>query len=457
MQSTSENFIPILFKVLTVFVCLNIFVNFTLLYVKRMRMYKLLAIFWPVVLVVFITQGSFQTGNLAVSMAYSLSIFSCCVFAMIGLEAIGRKFPWRNYLLYFIPFYPATYLLDQMGFGFTVVAMPFAIATATPLLHAFIYIHIIDRKKTTRLQKVLGVVYFMMTIHCLNFALFRMDQGAQLWGWLVSYAIYDMLAILLPSIALEEANLSENERLEKLVIDKTNELNKSLKVNDTLLKVLIHDISNPLMVMKCYLYLYKEDRQNQDQMIEKVQKSQLAIENIISGVKNAFKLKDQRKMPLVPVELEECFQEISFLFDQTLKNKHISLKFNNHLSPNTKVLADQTSLVHSVLSNLVSNGIKFTSPNSKIVITAKEDSQNIILEVKDEGPGISQKMIADIMQNKELLSSEGTMGEKGSGLGLSIVKSFVDSYGGQIEFDSNFMHAQPNQQGTNVRITLDRA
>ncbi|MBA2404039.1 MAG: ATP-binding protein, partial [Bdellovibrionales bacterium] len=168
-------------------------------------------------------------------------------------------------------------------------------------------------------------------------------------------------------------------------------------------------------------------------------------------------LKDARKMPLAAVELDDCFKEVSFLFEQSLKNKQISLEFKNNLSPNTKVMADQTSLVHSVLSNLVSNGIKFTSPHSKIVITAHEKAKNIILEVRDEGPGISQEMIADIMQNKELISSEGTMGEKGTGLGLSIVKSYVDSYGGQMEIDSSFMLAQTTKQGTNFRITLDKA
>src|SRR5690606_22176948 len=97
--------------------------------------------------------------------------------------------------------------------------------------------------------------------------------------------------------------------------------------------------------------------------------------------------------------------------------------------------------------------------NTKIEITAREDAhQNVILEIKDEGPGISLEKVKDLMQKKELLSSDGTLGEKGSGFGLSIVKSFVDSYGGQIEFDAAFMYSQQSdQKGTKVRITLDRA
>lgn len=147
MQSQSEQFIPILFKVLFGFVGLNIIVNFILLYTRKMRMYKLLATFWPIVLFMFIVQGAFQTGNLAVSMAYSVCILSGCMMAIIGFEAIGRKFPWKIYALFFLPFYPLTYLLDKMGYGFTVVAMPFAAAIAVPLLHtSFLFMSQIARR-----------------------------------------------------------------------------------------------------------------------------------------------------------------------------------------------------------------------------------------------------------------------------------------------------------------------
>ncbi len=385
MKMSVENFMPILFKVLFGFIILNMIVNFILLYIKNKRMYKLLALYWPVVLFVFIMQSSFQEGNLPVTFAYSSSIISMSIFAMIGLEAIGRKFPAKRYFLYFIGFFPLTYFLGSKGYSFAVVAMPFAIATATPLLHAFIYIHFIDRRKTTRLQKVLGCVYFIMAIHCINFALFRMNPGAQLWGWLTAYAIYDMLAILLPSIALEEANMSENERLQNLVNDKTADLNKFLKENEGLLKVLLHDISNPLMVMRYYLSAFNNNLEENDILIEKVKKSHVAMESIVQQVKEIYGQKAKKtKIPLNPVVLEECFNEVSFIFAQSLERKNVSLKFNNLLSPDTKVMADKTSLTHSVLSNLVSNGLKFSAPNTEIEVTATEESDAVIVEIKDK-------------------------------------------------------------------------
>lgn len=458
MDSSTAHFIPILFKILFGFVCLNMVVSFILLYTRQLRLTKIMAIYWPTVLVYYLIQGQFQEGNLNIILAYYFGYATSLLISMIGFESVGRKFPLMKYLALLIPCYPLTLWLHSHGYGFTAIAMPISIVAALPMLHGAWYLLRGNQgKPSTRLQKVLGVVFLVHAVHAVNFAIFRMDPGAQLWGWLTSYALCDFLAILLPSIALEQYTLSEKERLQKLVDQRTEELNQSVKTNDTLFKVLIHDISNPLMVIKGYLHVMKEKRDNLDMLIDRMQKSQLVIENIINQVKSLHLLKGRNKMPLAPVALEDCFKEVSFIFEDTLKRKNISLKINNQLKPNTFVLADHTSLTHSVLSNLVSNGIKFTKPNTKIEIIAKHDNENVVLEVKDEGPGIPDTVIEDVMQDKELSSTDGTQGEKGTGLGLSIAKSFVDSYGGSIEIDSSFMAGLPKDYGTNIRITLDRA
>lgn len=457
MQSSVENFMPILFKVLFAFIIINMIVNLALLYVKRLRIYKLLALYWPTVLVSFIAQALFQTGNLSVSLAYSMNLINITIWAMIGFEIVDRKFPLKRYLAIYLSMYPITFILAKMNYSFTVVAMPFSIVTALPMLHSFYLLHVEARKESTRLQKILGGIMLVSAFHCINFALFRMEPGAQLWGWLTTYVLSDSLAILLPSIALEKANLSEQSRLQNLVDAKTADLNKSLKENESLLKVVLHDLSSPLMTLRFYLAYVKSTAETEE-FVEKARKSQSAMEKIILEIKNIYGQKNRRnKAHLKPVGLEECFNDVSFIFAQKLEKKNISLIFNNQLSPNTRVLADQTTLTHSVLSNLVSNGLKFSYPNSQIEVTAKEGENGVVLEVRDQGPGIPENVINNILLEKDNESSEGTSGEFGSGFGLSIVKSFVDSYGGQIEFDSRLQHIHPQEHGTSIKITLDRA
>lgn len=449
-----EDLIQILFKVLFGFVVLNIFINATLLYIKRKKIYKLLALFWPLVLLVFIAQALVQDGELAITLAATVSFGAILVFSMIGFKLIGREFPLRNYAILMAFSYIPTFYAAYKGMGFTAMSLPPSLATMVPLLHTFSYIMFIDRKKSSTLLKVLGLVYLGLAIHSLNFAFFRMDPGAQLWGWVVAYAIYDTMAILLPSIALEKAHRSENERLQMLVNEKTADLSAALKENEKLIKILVHDISNPLQLMNYYFVMGEKDAKMLPDLQSKVKKAHGVIEGIVQQVKELY---SNKKVNLNAVSVDECFNEISFLFAESLKKKNINLKLNNELPPGVQVLADKNSFTHSVLSNLISNGLKFSEPNTEIEVVARLEEKNVVLEVRDRGPGISKEVINGLMRNEVLMSSIGTSGERGSGFGLSIVKSYVETFGGQIEFESSPVFTNPQNHGTNVRIILDQA
>lgn len=450
---TVEDFLPVLFAVLFGFIIVNMVINFVLLAIKKKRMYMLLSIFWPMALGSFFLNGYFQNGDLAVTLAYSGTFIPMTILAMIGFEAAKRKFPLKNYIAYYFAVLVITLGINSLKVGFTTLAMPLAIATATPLIHAAIYLLCVDRKNTTMLQKFLSVIYLVSSVHCINFAVFRMAPGAQLWGWITSYALYDILAVLMPAMALEEASITENVRLNDLVKDKTADLNESLKQNDKLLKILIHDISNPLMVIKLYLQVLKVESIENLPMIESIKKAQIAIEGIVNQVKDHY----LKKSPtLNPVCINECFDDVTFIFAKSLEKKNVTLKFHNNLSTNTKVKVDKMSFTHSVLSNLVSNGLKFTSPNTEIRIIAKEENNFVVLEIEDQGPGIPQEVISKLMSNDEIESTQGSMGEVGTGFGLSIAKSYIEAFGGEIEFNARYIQTNPLDHGTNVRITLDR-
>lgn len=453
-----HSFIPILFKVLFGFVILNMMVNFILYRIRKDGIHKLLSVFWVAVLIVFTVQSIFQTGNLPIALAFGASFLSLTIFSMIGFQILGRKFPLTPYMILYTASVLLTIALHSLGFGFTVLAMPISVATGIPLLHTFVYMNVIDRKKTTIMQKFLGLFYLLMPIHCINFAVFRMQEDAQLWGWIVAYAAYDVLAILLPSIALEMSSLTEGERLHGLVKEKTAELNLSSQENDRLMRVILHDVSSPLMILRFYVTRLITATPDDDAILGKIKKSLESVENIISLTREKYKSRTKRQtVTLKPVSIEDCFDHVDFIFSESLKRKNVSLKFKSTLSPGTMVLADNVSLTHSVLSNLVSNALKFSSPDSTIEVSAREADREVIIEIKDQGPGISQSIISKLLNDEVITSSAGTSGEQGFGYGLSIVKSIVDSYKGKIDIDSISESMNSDQHGTNVRITLERA
>lgn len=210
------------------------------------------------------------------------------------------------------------------------------------------------------------------------------------------------------------------------------------------------------MTMKYYLSHLNSGTFNGD-IVQKAKKSQAAIEKIIIETKNRYTKNDRNRLRLSPVEIEKCLNEVSLIYGPKLEKKNITLIFNSELKRDAKVLADETSFTHSVLSNLISNCLKFSSLNSVIRVFAKEHLDTVVLEVADQGPGIPEEIISNLMNNVEHASTLGTDGEVGTGYGLSIVKSFIDSYGGQIVFKSRDKVSFPDEHGTSIIITLDRA
>ena len=107
-------------------------------------------------------------------------------------------------------------------------------------------------------------------------------------------------------------------------------------------------------------------------------------------------------------------------------------------------------MIYQVFNNLLSNSVKFTSAGGKIIISGKraEEPRFIEFSVKDDGVGIKPENIKKLFSIDSKFTSEGTAGEKGSGLGLSLVKEIIEKHGGEISVSSEF------GAGTEFRFTL---
>jgi signal transduction histidine kinase len=100
------------------------------------------------------------------------------------------------------------------------------------------------------------------------------------------------------------------------------------------------------------------------------------------------------------------------------------------------VFAD-TNLLQTVIRNLVSNAVKFTSKGGKVNISAKASTDsNIEISVQDTGIGMSQKLLGDLFKLDVKTTRKGTNGEPSTGLGLLLCKEFIEKHGGQIWAES---------------------
>lgn len=109
--------------------------------------------------------------------------------------------------------------------------------------------------------------------------------------------------------------------------------------------------------------------------------------------------------------------------------------------------ADKT-MVTQVMMNLLSNAIKFTPENGQIQLQAELQDDCIVISVTDNGIGIEEDMLKQVIDPFVQIRSALTRSEQGTGLGLSIVASLVEHHGGQINLESEV------DKGTNVTVTF---
>jgi signal transduction histidine kinase len=120
-------------------------------------------------------------------------------------------------------------------------------------------------------------------------------------------------------------------------------------------------------------------------------------------------------------------------------------------------LAEKSSLTYQVLNNLVSNAIKFSDPGSMIKLTISEENNSIFVQIKDAGVGIPADLLGSIFDPKKQTTRDGTQGEKGTGFGMPIVRSYIERFGAHIQVESKTKQESSQDHGTTVTLKFEKA
>lgn len=136
------------------------------------------------------------------------------------------------------------------------------------------------------------------------------------------------------------------------------------------------------------------------------------------------------ELQLKNVNVVSIVEDITLSVEQYAKGKDIYVQFDTEIEE--KIMALDPDKLERILLNLLSNTIKFTSKNGKVFVNVYDKETSIIISVKDTGIGIPQDKISRIFER--FIQVENTMirTNEGSGIGLSIAKSFVEMHGGTI-------------------------
>ncbi|MNK89587.1 Histidine protein kinase DivJ [compost metagenome] len=223
-----------------------------------------------------------------------------------------------------------------------------------------------------------------------------------------------------------------------------------------LVKVLSHDVANGVSGLSFHTEMLRDLCKIPELSIhiERIFTSTLKLDKMLKSVRQEevfYSFRSHHQLQLVNVK-QACLEAINqYKFE--LQEKKLSV--HDELPDGKFVHADRSALINQVISNLLSNSIKFSSANRSIYFSWAERNCDLILTIRDEGTGIHPEDLPHMFLGKKIISHKGTANEKGSGLGSSLIGEYMKIFGGKIEVES-IHHSQNRQSGTTVRLVFPR-
>ncbi|MFT6827387.1 MAG: signal transduction histidine kinase [Roseivirga sp.] len=263
----------------------------------------------------------------------------------------------------------------------------------------------------------------------------------------------ELLMTLSHQMALSIQNSIVYEQLEKRVKNRTQALENLNKTKDQLFSIIAHDLRSPMSALEGVSELvdYYTAQEKFDQLHSLGSKIGHTVQNITQLLDNLlnWSLAQQGGIKSAPrnIDLAVLLDEVRGIFNDHLSAKHISLFVAN--CEGISIYADYT-MIFSVFRNIVSNAIKFTPTEGEIHLSAFQKNDKVQVIIKDTGVGISEPKLSSVFSLQNNKSELGTNREKGSGLGLVLVKEFMDRINGTVEIKSA-------DQGTTVILLIPQA
>ena len=212
-------------------------------------------------------------------------------------------------------------------------------------------------------------------------------------------------------------------------------LEASNKSKDKLFSLISHDLRSPINSLQGLLSLFQDGHLSQEEindllpeMTHRLDHTNEMLDNLLLWARS--QMQGLQPHP-EPGNLAVAVQEVVQLIAQQAKNKKIHVQ-NEIVSP-LMIRADHT-MVESILRNLLTNAIKFTPRGGTVTIRSTTDDDYAWVYISDTGVGISPKDQEKLFSENH--TTQGTGGEKGTGLGLKLTKEFVESNGGKLRIES---------------------
>ncbi len=236
-----------------------------------------------------------------------------------------------------------------------------------------------------------------------------------------------------------DTDITERKQIELDLLASKEKAEESDRLKTAFLTNMSHEIRTPMNGILGFSELLKEPNLSSDDQQEYLQIIQISGARMLNTINNIVDI-SKIESGLVNIEINETNinDKIEFVFNffkREAETKELQFSFKNGLSSKEAIVKTDTEKVYGILASLVKNAIKFTYDGS-IDFGYEKKGEYLEFFVKDTGIGISQKNKKQIFERFRQASESHTRGYEGSGLGLSIAKSYTEMLGGELWMES---------------------
>ncbi|MBK9487859.1 MAG: HAMP domain-containing histidine kinase [Haliscomenobacter sp.] len=265
--------------------------------------------------------------------------------------------------------------------------------------------------------------------------------------------LYLALALALLGIILIGSYLFlQLRKTQKELRAQNQKLQQLNATKDKFFGIIAHDIRSPIIALdgvgEQMALPGKQRPEKLALLAERVDKTAKQLTALLDNLLN-WALLQQGVIPYRPAPLnihQGQHRSVDYVPDQC-PGKNIQLE--SQIPETLEAYADASTL-HAILRNLLSNAIKFTPPGGTVSISTEVNEDKVFIKVNDTGTGISAEKLEKLFLIDKS-SEKGTAGERGTGLGLMLVKEFVELNKGKVQVESKI------NEGSRFIVSLPKA
>lgn len=237
------------------------------------------------------------------------------------------------------------------------------------------------------------------------------------------------------ALALEKEQLDETQKQISLKMQQE-------QIRANLLRAISHDLRTPLTSISgsAGILMGSSERLSESQkkgLYSDIYDDSMWLINLVENLLSITRIDNGTlNLNMQPELLDEVITEAL----HHINRKSVEHKIETHLDDEFLMAKMDSRLIIQVLINIVDNAIQYTPPGSRIVISARHYKQMVLVEISDDGPGISNEAKTKLFDMFYTANNVRGDGRRGLGLGLSICKSIINAHGGTIFVKDNTPH-----------------